>query len=115
MRVLTFVAFDVRNGIARAWWKYLVIFVVTLLFSLALWRDLPREQIQLHLAQTAPTVGDYLVNLVAGINVYVFNSGLPLSLSCVMAAHFFAACLPDTELPLSRSHGIGPPAYHGCW
>lgn len=77
MSTLKFIAFDVRNGIARYWWKYLVAFGVSLLFSLALSSELSRAQQQLGLPTAPPTLGDCLVNLVAGIPRYVFDAGYP--------------------------------------
>ncbi len=77
MSILKFISFDFKNGLARNWQKYLVVLGVSVLFSFALSNELPRAQEALKLPATAPTLGDYLVNLVAGISKYVFNMGTP--------------------------------------
>lgn len=77
MGTLKLIAFDVRNGIVRYWWKYLAAAAFSFLFSLAFARQLVLMQGRMDLLVAPSTLGDCLTNLVVAIPRYVFETGFP--------------------------------------
>lgn len=107
MNILKFIRFDLRNGLAGNWWKYLIVFCIAVLFSLALVNELSRMQAALALPLSSPTLGDCLINLVAGIDRYAFDGGYPFSLPVSWLLVFLLVAYITLNYPYRDLMGSG--------
>lgn len=77
MKLRSFVITDLREGLFRHAWRYLLVFALSFIFSLIFSHEFLTFQIQNTHTLSTPSFGDYLINLVAGSAIHHLNAEEP--------------------------------------
>lgn len=104
MRALHLIILDIRNGIAAKWYRGALAAVLFLFIDAVVLAFPPAARGE---QMVAPSLGDYYVNLFAGMSWSAFDPEMPVVLPIAWLSVTFFILYITLDYPYEELHGIG--------